>query len=152
MRLKVAIGVGSAFVLLLVALTIAALAPHSDPLVSSRTVGSMTMQATPPSVKAGEIIRVSLTVTGPAQYGDCRPVRFWADDSLGKRAWTEVQFWMCVSNPQVHSVPAGTKVTFVHEWRTTGMAPGRYTIHGAFGLGEAPPAGNVPLVTVEISP
>jgi hypothetical protein len=152
MRLKFAIGVATALVLLLVYLTIAALAPHADPLISVRTVGNLTTQATPPSVKAGEVIRVSLTVTGPAQYSDCRPVMFWADDAAGKRVWTEVQFWACTSNTQAHPVPAGEKVTFVHEWRTAGLAPGRYTVHGAFGLVQAPPAGNVPLVTVEISP
>jgi hypothetical protein len=150
MARKLSIALATAFVLLLIYLTVAALAPHADPILSERTDANMTMQAAPPSVKAGETIRLSLTVTGPAEYSTCRPVRFWADAAGGKRAWTEVQFWACTTNTQPGTVPAGEKMTFSRDWRTTGMAPGRYTVRGAFGLGEAPAAGNIPTVTVEI--
>jgi hypothetical protein len=152
MTRKLSFAVATAVVLFLLFLTVGALLLHRDSIISERTAGNMTMSAAPPSVKAGETIRLSLTVTGPAQYNTCRPARFWADDAGGRRAWTEVQFWACTSNTQPGTVPAGKKMTFARDWRTVGMAPGRYTVRGAFGLVEAPPAGNVPAVAVEIRP
>jgi hypothetical protein len=150
MARKISIAVGAAFVLFLLYLTVAALTLHDHPIVSERTVGDMTMKAAPPSVKAGETIRLTLTVTGPAEYNTCRPVWFWAEDATGKRAWTEVQFWACASNSHTETIPAGKKLTFSVDWMTSGMAPGRYTVRGNFGVAETPPAGNVPPVTIEI--
>jgi hypothetical protein len=147
---KIAIAVATPLVLLVLYLTLGALVIHVDPTVSERTVGNMTMKAKPPGVKAGETIRLSLTVTGPAEYSTCRPVRFWADDAGGKRAWTEVQFWACLSNTHTATVPDGKTMTFPVDWRTNGMKPGRYTVRGNFGTAEAPPVGNVPPVTIEI--
>jgi hypothetical protein len=148
---KILVPAGTAVVLVLaVCLSVAALTSHGDSPVPERTVGNMTMKAAPPSVKAGETIRLSLTVTGPAEYSTCRAVRFWADDATGKRAWTEVQFWACLSNTQTATVTDGKRMTFSVDWRTNGIKPGRYTVRGNFGVAEAPPAGNIPPVTIEI--
>ena len=149
---KISMAVATGGVLVVLGVAVAALALHADPIVSQRTVGNLTMQAAPPSARAGETIRLSLIVTGPAQYNSCRPVRFWADDARGNRAWTEVQFWACMSNAHTEAVPDGKKITFAVDWRTAGMAAGRYTVRGAFGVVEPPAAGNVPVVTVEIKP
>jgi hypothetical protein len=149
------IAIATAFLLCLACLTVAALTLHGNPIVSERTVGNLTMKAAPPAVKVGEMIRLGLTVSGPTEYGPaeyntCRPVWFWAEDASGKRVWTEVQFWACASNSQTETIPAGKKLTFSVDWMTNGMAPGRYTVRGNFGVAQPRQGGNIPPVTIEI--
>jgi len=155
MRRSIVIGLSTALVLLAIYLAVAALTLSGDPIVSERTVGNMTMNAAPPRVRAGETIRLSLTVSGlaaygPAEYNTCRPAWFWADDASGKPAWTEVQFWACPSTTRTQTIPAGKNMSFSADWMTKGMSPGRYTVRGDFGVAQAPPVGNIPPVTVEI--
>ena len=132
---KILVPAGTAVVLVLaVCLSVAALTSHGDSPVSERTVGNMTMKAAPL----------------PASRPVSRAVRFWADGASGKRAWTEVQFWACLSTTQTATVTDGKKMTFSVDWRTYAIKPGRYTVRGNFGVAEAAPAGNIPPVTIEI--
>jgi hypothetical protein len=157
MRRNILVAVGAVVAPLVLYLTVATLTPPGQPVVSQRTIDNMTMKAVPPSVRAGQTIRLSLTVSGPAKYGPaeyntCRPVWFWAEDARGKRAWTEVQFWACASNARTETIPAGETMTFSVDWSTSRMVPGRYTVRGNFGLAQPPPGGNIPPVTIEIKP
>ena len=150
MRPRFLPGAAVGTVVTVLALAVTALTTHTDPLVSERTAGNMAMRATPPSVKVGEVIRVTLTVTGPATYESCRPVDFWVNDAGGRRAWRLVQFWACAST-KAATLAAGQTASFGFDVPTTELAPGRYTVHGAFGFPATSAQENIPVVSFETS-
>jgi hypothetical protein len=130
------------------ALVLTALITHPDPLVSNRTVGNLTMRTAPPSVKVGQVVGLTLTVTGPATYENCRPVDFWVDDEWGQRVWREVQFWACPAI-RTQTLGPGQKSSFGIDVPTSGLVPGRYSVHGIFGFPATSAHENIPVVSFE---
>lgn len=148
---KLPLAVAGGLFLAMLGATLFALTAQSSPIVSQRTIGNMTMKATPPTLRTGGTAVLTLSVSGPAQYDACRPLRLWATNGANQRAWTQVQFWMCPVYRGPASIPAGKTQSFSFDWQTRGLAPGVYTIHGWFGQTPSSSVENIPAVSVEIT-
>ncbi len=120
----------SSRVLVLIALVTEALMSCAGSVTAIQ--GNLQVVARPAEVSAGQTVHFTITVTGPATYsrGVClHTVQLWAagpTDRIPINPQTGIQ---CLSLLR-REVPTGTSDSFDVYWRTTGVPPGRYVVHG----------------------
>lgn len=133
----------------------AALAP--TPSVSARN-GSFLAVASPARVHAGDMVHLTLTVTGPMKYeaGCVQTLHIWAEDNQLRQVWNQPEVELQCLALSYKTLKADETATFAADWPTSStLAPGTYTLHGLFLTVLPPGAGmrvreNIPALPIRI--